>query len=114
MPWAKAYMRPREDTSAGGGGVAPIAARLRQRTYSPVSGEESGLEANESDNMVAKRRREGWRRKRKTINSTDNNGASKRGQTADKEKNKKSWLHGRGRRRTSPAGPTETNLVSPG
>ena len=39
--------------------------------------------------MVARQQREGERRKWKTRNPTENNGAAKRGKTADKEKNKK-------------------------
>ena len=39
--------------------------------------------------MVVGRRQEGEKKEQKTRNSTDNNGAAKQGQTADKEKKQK-------------------------
>ena len=71
MPCAKADACPGEDLAVGGGGVAPIAARLRQRPSSPDARDDLGLEAKESGNMVAKQRREVL--KRKTRKSTDKN-----------------------------------------
>ena len=49
----------REDSSAGGGGVDPIAVRLWQIPSSPDAGGESGFEAKDSGSMVARLRWEG-------------------------------------------------------
>ena len=92
MPFSKADTPPRGDLSAGGGGVALIAAWFWRRSSGPNARYYSGLDVKEAGNMMAKRRKEGWSRKRKMRNSTDNNGVSKRGQTADEEKNKKYYF----------------------
>ena len=84
----------REYPVAGSGRVDPIAAILRLRSSIPNKGDDLGFKSKETGRMVDRRRREGKRREWKKINLTDNNGASKRGQTADEEKNKKgviSW-----------------------
>ena len=96
MPCAKAYARLREDPASGGGGVSPIAARLRWIPSGPDSRDDSGLEVKEASNMVEKLRREGCRRKWNMRDSTEKNGAAKQGQTEDERK--KGWLHGCGRR----------------
>ena len=75
----RADARPREDPTAGGGRVVPIAAIFQRRTSIPDDGYESGLEAKEEGNMVTRQQREGKRRKRETRNSTDKNGAAKQG-----------------------------------
>ena len=85
MPCANPDASPREAPAAAGGGVNPIAIILRQRPSIPNGGDESEFEAKEAGSMVARRRREGERRERKTRKSTGNNGAAVRGQTADEE-----------------------------
>ena len=94
LPCSKTDALPREDPSAGGGKLDPIAAILRQRPSIPNRGNKSGFEANESGSMVERRQREGERRERKTRKSTDKNDTANRGQTAAEEKNKEgviSW-----------------------
>ena len=86
MLCAKVKARPRDNPAAGGSRVDPIAVILRRRPSIPDAGDESGLYAKEAGSMVARRRSEGGRRKRKTRNLTDKNGAAKQGQTADEEK----------------------------
>ena len=88
MPCAKTDVHPREYPTAGSSGVDPIAAILRKIPYIPNRGDESGFEAKETGSMVARRRRKAERRERKTRKLTDKNGAAKRGQTADEEKDK--------------------------
>ena len=85
MPCAKKDTRLREDPVEGGGTVDPISAILRRRPSSPYAGDESGLEAKKAGIMVARQRREGKMRERKTRKSTAKNGAAKRGQTVDEE-----------------------------
>ena len=92
MPCANTDARAREDTAAGGGGVDPIAAILQRRPSIPDGGDDLGLEAKEAGSMVARRRREGERRDRKTRKSTGKNDAAKRGQTDDEERNKKGLI----------------------
>ena len=89
MHCAKADARPREDPAAGGGGVDPIAAKLRRRPSIPNAGGKSVFKAKEAGSMVARRRREGQRQERKTRKSTENNCAAMRGKTADKEEKKR-------------------------
>ena len=89
MPCAKTDARTREDPSKGGGGVNPVAVIFRRTPSIPDAGYESGFEAKEAGSMLARRQREGKRRERNTKKSTEKNSASKRGQTADDEKNKK-------------------------
>ena len=59
MPCANMDARLREDSSAGGGGVDPIAVRLWQIPSSPDAGGELGFEAKGAGSMVARLRREG-------------------------------------------------------
>ena len=92
MPCAKTDARLREDTSAGGGGVNQITARLRRRPSSPNKGDTSGFEAKEAGSMVAGRRQEGERWERKIRKLTDKNGAAKQGQTANREKKQKGLI----------------------
>ena len=93
MPCAKMDVRPREDPAAVGGRVDPIAHILLWRPSIPKAGDEFIFESKEAGSMVARRWWEGESQKQKTRKSTDKNGAAKRGQTADEEKNKKliSW-----------------------
>ena len=84
MPRNKTDVRLREDPSAGGGGVDPIAPILWKRPSIPSRRDELGFEAKEAGSIVARRRQEGERWDWKTRKPTDKNGAAKRGQTADK------------------------------
>ena len=59
MPCANMDACLREDSSAGGGGVDPIAVRLWQIRSSPDAGGESGFEAKGAGSMVARLQREG-------------------------------------------------------
>ena len=77
MPCANTDTHPRENPAAGGGGVDPIDARLRQRPSIPNVGDESGFKAKGEGSMVARRRQEGEIRERKTRQLTEENGAAK-------------------------------------
>ena len=79
MPCAKTDARLRGDPAAGGSRVDPIAAILQRIPSNPDGGDESGFGAKEADSIVARRRRKGERRERKTRNFTDKNGAAKQG-----------------------------------
>ena len=59
MPCAKMDARLREDSTAGGGGVDPIAMRLWQIPSSSDAGGESGFEAKGAGSMLARLQREG-------------------------------------------------------
>ena len=59
MPCAKTDVRLSEDPAAGGSGVDPIAAILRQRPSSPDIRGELGFKAKEEGSMAERRRREG-------------------------------------------------------
>ena len=59
MPCAKMDAPLREDSAAGGGGVKPIAVRLRRRPPRPDAGGELGFEAKDAGSMVARLRQEG-------------------------------------------------------
>ena len=58
-PCAKMDARLREDSTAGGGGVDPIAVRLWQIPSSSDAGGELGFKANGAGSMLARLRREG-------------------------------------------------------
>ena len=88
MPCNKTDVRLREDPSAVGGGVDPIAVILRKRPSIPSRRDELGFEAKEAGSIVARRRQEGERWDRKTRKPTDKNSAVKQGQTADEEEKK--------------------------
>ena len=59
MPCAKMDAHLREDSTAGGGGVDPIAVRLWQIPSSSDAGGESGFKANGAGSMLARLRQEG-------------------------------------------------------
>ena len=59
MPCANMDAPLREDSAAGGGGVEPIAVRLRRRPSRPDAGGEPGFEAKDAGSMVARLRQEG-------------------------------------------------------
>ena len=59
MPCAKMDAPLREDSDAGGGGVEPIAVRLRRRPSRPDAGGESGFKAKDAGSMAARLRWEG-------------------------------------------------------
>ena len=113
MPYANTDAPPREDHASGGGGVNPIAVIFWQRPSSLDAGDKSWFEAKEPGRMVVRQKQEGEMQDRKTRKLTDKNGAAKQGHTADEGK-KISWFRGRGKHRTLPTGPTETNPVSTG